>query len=67
MVPQAYKFVNTHAHEISRWEIISIILNVRTPHRGWIYGDIQSDLSTPSFKNGEQIEYFQSIMLRLQN
>ena len=67
MSPQAYKFVNTHAHEKSSWKNLSRSIHVRNPHLGGINGDIHSDLSTLSFKNGEQIESFQSIMLRLQH
>ena len=29
-------------------------------------GDVQSDLATLAFKNGEQLEYFHSIIIRLQ-
>ena len=36
------------------------------PHIGGINGDVQSDLSTLVFKNGEQLEYFNRIFLILQ-
>ena len=39
---------------------------MRDPNIGGITGCVQSDLSTLAFKNGEQIEYFRSIILRLQ-
>ena len=38
----------------------------RNLHLGEINGDLQSDLFNMSFKNGEKIGYFQSIILRLQ-
>ena len=66
MVHQAYKVVNTHAHEISGWKILSILLHAHTPNLGGINVDVQSDLSKMEFKNIEQLEYFHSIILRLQ-
>ena len=66
MAPQAYKVLNTHAHEISEWKILSRILDVRTPHLGGMHGGVQYDPSTLEFKNREQLEDFHSIILRLQ-
>ena len=66
MAPQAYKVVSTHAHEISGWTILSRLLHSRAPHIGGINGDVQSDLSTLAFKNGEQLEDFHSRIIRLQ-
>ena len=66
MAPQDYKVVITHAHEISGWNILYRILHSRAPHLGGMNGDVQSNLSTLTFKNGEQLEYFHSRILRLQ-
>ena len=66
MTPQAYKIVSTHAHEISGWTILSIILHSREPHIGGTNGDVRSDLATLAFKNGEQLEDFHSRILKLQ-
>ena len=66
MSSQAYKVLRTHAHEISVWIILSRLLHSRTPNLGGINGVVQSDLSTLVFKNREQLEYFHSIILRLQ-
>ena len=66
MSPQAYKIVSTHAHEISGWTILSRLLHSRSPNLGGMKGDIQSDLATLAFSNGEQLEYFHSRILRLQ-
>ena len=66
MAPQAYKFVDTHANEISWWNILSRRIIVRTPHLGEINDDLWTDLSTLPFKNREQIEYFQIIILIIQ-
>ena len=65
MAPQDYKVVITHDHEISGWNTLSRILHSRAHHLGGMNGDIQSDLSTPAFKNGEQIEYFHIRIIRL--
>ena len=35
-------------------------------HLGWMNGDVQSDLSNPKFNDGEQLENFLIIILRLQ-
>ena len=66
MVPQAYKVVSTHAHEILECTILSRILRLYAPRIGVINGYIRSDLATMAFKNGEQIEDFHSRILRLQ-
>ena len=66
MSPQAYKFVSTHAHDISGWTILSRLLHSRDPHLGGMKGDLQSDISTLEFRNGEQLEYFHVRILRLQ-
>ena len=49
MLPQAYKIVNTHAHEISGWKIISRLLHMQAPNIGVMNGDVKSDLSTLEF------------------
>ena len=67
MAPQSYKLVITHAHEISLWTILSRLLHSRATHLGGMNGDVQSDLATLAFKNGEQFEYFHSRILRLQH
>ena len=64
--PQVYKVVNTHDYEISGWKFLYRILHARDPHLGGMYGDFQSDLATLEFKQGEQLEYFRSIIIRLQ-
>ena len=66
MEPQSHKVFRTHTHEISVWTILSIIIHSRAPHIGGMNGDVQSDISTLVFNNGEQIEDFHSIILRLQ-
>ena len=66
MEPQAYKVVNTHAHEISGWTILSRIIHARTPNIGGINGDVHPELATLVFKNGKQLEEFHNIILRLQ-
>ena len=66
MAPQAYKVFSTHAHEISGWTILSRLLHSSAPHIGGMNGDVQSDIVTLSFNNGEQLEYFCSKILRLQ-
>ena len=42
MAPQAYKVVNTHAHEISGWKILSRLLHMHDHHLRGINGDVQS-------------------------
>ena len=66
MKPQAYKFVRTRAHDISVCTLLSRLIHSRAPHLGGMSGDIQSDISTLAFKNGEQLKYFHSRILRLQ-
>ena len=66
MAPQAYNVVSTHAHEISGWKIISRLLYSRAPYLVGMNGDVQSDLATLEFKNGEQLEDFHIRILRLQ-
>ena len=66
MAHQDYKFFSTHAHEISGWTILSILLHSRAPHLGRMDGDVKSDLATLDFKNVEQFEDFHSRILRLQ-
>ena len=66
MAPQAYKIVSTHAHETSGWTILSRLINSRDPHLGGMNGNVQSDLATLAFRNGEQLEDFHSRILRLQ-
>ena len=66
MAPQACKIVSTYAHDISGWNILSRLLHSRAPHLGDMNGDVQSDLATLAFRNGEQPEYFHIRILRLQ-
>ena len=66
MEPQDCKIFSTHAHEISGWIILSRLLHSRAPHLGVMNGDVQSDLATLAFRNGEQLEDFHSRILRLQ-
>ena len=66
MATQAYKMFSTHAHEISRWTILSRLIHSRAPHLGGMNGDVQYYLATLDFKNGEQLEDFHSRILRLQ-
>ena len=66
MAPQSYKVVNTHTHEISEWKFLSRLFHAHTPHLRGMNDDVKSDLDTLAFKNGEQLEYFISRILRLQ-
>ena len=66
MVPQAYKVVSTHAHEILGWTIISRLIHSCAPHIGGMNGDVQSGLPTLAFNNGEQLEDFHSIIIIIQ-
>ena len=66
METQSYKFVSTHAHEISGWNILSRPFHPSATHLGGMNGDVQSDLATLAFNNGEQLEYFHIIIIRLQ-
>ena len=58
METQAYKVVNTYAHEISVWTILSILLHSHAPHLGGMNGGVKSDLTNLAFKNEEQLECF---------
>ena len=58
MATQSYKVVSTHYHEISGWTILSRLIHSRAPHLGGINGDVQSDIATLAFRNGEQLEFF---------
>ena len=66
MAPQAYKIFSTHAHDISVWTILSRLIHSRDPNVGGTNGDVQYDLATLAFNNGEQLEDFHSRILRLQ-
>ena len=66
MATKAYKFVSTHANEILGWTIFFGIIHSRAPHLGGMNGDVQSDLSTLTFNNGEQPEDFHVRIFRLQ-
>ena len=66
MEPQAYKVVNTHAHDISGCKIISRLIYARTTNIVGMNGGDQSDLSPLVFNNGEQHKDFHIIILRLQ-
>ena len=66
MAPQSYKVVRTHAHEISGWTILSIIIHSCDHHVGGMNGDVHSDLATLDLNNGEQIEDCHISIIRLQ-
>ena len=66
MAHKAYKVVSTHANDISWWTIFSILIHSRAPHIGGMNGDVQSDISTLAFNNGEQLEDFHGRIIRLQ-
>ena len=66
MAPQTYRVVSTHANGISVRTIISRLIHSHAPHPGGMNGDLQYDLSTLALKNGENIEYFNSLIIRLQ-
>ena len=66
MEPQSYKVFSTHDHEISGFTILSRLIHSRALHIGGMNGDVQYDLATLAFKNGEQLEDFHSSILRLQ-
>ena len=66
MTPQAYKIVNTHAHEISGWTILYRLLHSCAPNLGGMNGDVQSDLATLAFRSVEQLDDFHGRILRLQ-
>ena len=58
MAPQSYKVVSTHDHEISGWTILSILLHSRAPHLGGMNCNVQSDIATLAFNNGEKLKIF---------
>ena len=66
MEPQDYKVVNTHAHEISGWKILSKLLHASAPNLGDMNGDVKSKLATLEFNNKEELEDFHRIIFRLQ-
>ena len=66
MAPHAYKIVNTHAHEISVWTILSRLVHFCAPRIGGLNGYIQYDLATLEFNNGEQLDDFYIRILILQ-
>ena len=66
MAPHSYKFVSTHAHEISGWKIPSRLIHSRAPNIGGMNFDDQSKLSTLAFNNAEQLKEFHSIIIILQ-
>ena len=66
IVPQSYKVVSTHAHKISGWKILSVLIHSRAPHLGGMNGYVQYDLATLDFNNREKIEDFHIKILRLQ-
>ena len=41
MIPQDYKVVNTHTHEISEWETLSRLIHACDPHIGGMNGDVK--------------------------
>ena len=65
MEPQDYNVVNTHAHEISGWKILYRLIHSRVSSLGGTNGDVKSDLATPALNNGQQLEDFHSIIIRL--
>ena len=66
MAPQACKNVSTCDHEVSGYTILSRLLHSHAPHIGGMNGGVQYDISTLAFKNREQLEYFHSRILRIQ-
>ena len=64
--PQAYKVVSTNDNEISGWKFLSRLLHSSAPHLGGMNGDIQYDIATLDFNNGEQLEDFHIRIIRLQ-
>ena len=63
MVPQAYKTLNSRDYKISGYILLSRVIHVRAPTVGYINGDVQSDISTLTFNNKEQLEDFHSTIL----
>ena len=66
MAPQAYNIFRINDHELSGWTILSRLLHSRAPNLGGMNGDVDSDLATLELNNGEQLENFHSIIIRLQ-
>ena len=66
MAPQYYKVISTNTDEISGWTILSIITHSRDLHLGGMNSDVQSDLATLDFKNGEHLEYFHRRIIIIQ-
>ena len=66
MEHQDYKVVNTHAHEISVWTILSRIIHKRATNIGGMNGGVQSNVTTLEIKKGEQFEDSHSRIIRLQ-
>ena len=66
MEPQTYKFITTHYHEVSWWNILSRILHERETHLGVINGDVQYDLDTLAFKQVEKLEKYHVRIIMLQ-
>ena len=66
MTPQEYMVINTHANEISGRKILSRIIHEHIPHIVGTNGDVQYDLATLELNNGEQVEDFCIIVIRLQ-
>ena len=58
--------VNTHTREILGWKIIYRLLHALSNHLGEVNDDVQFDLSTLAFNIKEEIKYFHSSILRLQ-
>ena len=58
METQDYKIVNTHAHEISWWEILSRLIHLHAPNFVGMNGNVQSDLTTPEFKIEKNLNIF---------
>ena len=66
MATQAYKFVNTHTHEISGRKFLSRLIHARTHNTGDMNGDFQYELSTLALNNGEKLGNFNIRMIILQ-
>ena len=66
MVPQSYKVVNTHSHEISGRNILSRLLHARTPHLGGNNSGFRSDLAALPLNNGEKVYDLHSRIIILQ-
>ena len=59
MEHQSYNVVNTHAHE-------TLICTIVSSHIWGINGNVKSELATLIIKKEEQLEYFHSIIIRIQ-